>query len=74
MSKPLLTATEALEVIKGRGITISRTTLYFWAKKYDIGYQIGGPEFMNPWRFYPDKLNDLLDGKEIMNYGGTTSD
>lgn len=64
MSEELLTAKEAVELIKTRGISVSRATLYNWARKFNIGYQIGGKGHMNPWRFYADKLTKHLDGME----------
>jgi len=64
MNKTLLTAKEAAELIKARGINLSRATLYNWARKFAIGYQIGGPGHMNPWRFYEDKLIKHIEGME----------
>lgn len=60
----LLTIAQAHKLVRDAGFKISRVTLYNWAFKHKIGYQAGGPGARNPWRFYKNKLQNFIQGKE----------
>ncbi len=42
--------------VKRAGVT--KTTIYTWCEKYQIGFKVGGR-----WRIYSDKLDKLLRGE-----------
>lgn len=58
----VITVKEAEQMVKDAGVRISRMTLYNWLRKFELGYQIGGSGFYNPWRIYKNRLERHLKG------------